>query len=75
MNKAMVGALGGIAKQRPEIDNMMSKFNNSLAIQNIGSYLGASHGNPKSRNVQGSFKTTASIGSTKGAGKSMLSNT
>jgi hypothetical protein len=59
-----------MGKQATEMDFIMSKFNNSLAIQNIGSYAavtGLVGTSSKSRNVNtGSFKTTASIGSTKG---------
>ena len=55
----------------------MNKFNNSLAIQNMGVYSGAiglGAANSKSRNANmGSFKTTASIGSTKS--KQMINNT
>ena len=57
----------------------MNKFNNSIAIQNIGVYGGGAQsfvGNHKSRNVNpGTFKTTASIGSTKGIGRSMGNGT
>lgn len=43
--------------QGPEIDNLMAKFNNSLAMQSNNLVA-------KSRNLnQSSFKTTASIGS------------
>lgn len=69
MKKGPAG-IAGIGKQGPEMDFIMSKFNNSLAIQNIGSYAAASGlagTSSKSRNVNtGSFKTTASIGSSKG---------
>ena len=66
-----------ISKQAPNMDTLMHKFNNSLAIQNIGGYgaaIGLVGTGSKSRNMNtGSFKTTASIGSTKGAGKSLIS--
>lgn len=51
-----------------DLDSLMHKFNNSLAIQNIGQYSGGQNGvlasgNSKSRNMQANtFKTTASMG-------------
>jgi hypothetical protein len=74
MNKGMGMGLN-YTNHMPEVDNIGSKFSNSLAISNIGAYLNST-GSNKSRNLPGgTFKTTASIGSTKGAGKAMLSNT
>lgn len=71
--------MGSMGKGAPEMEQLMSKFNNSLAIQNIGGY-GVTSGlvgtSSKSRNVaNGSFKTTASMGSTKGVGKTMMVGT
>lgn len=79
----MGGASNGLQKQIPELDQLVNKFNNSLAIQNMGmyaagggtqSFVGASN-NSKSRNMNpGTFKTAITIGSTKGAIKNMPSN-
>lgn len=82
IKKGTLGNSGGTVigvrnKQHPEVDQLMNKFNNSLAIQNMGVYSGAIGlvgTNSKSRNANmGSFKTTASIGSTKS--KQLINNT
>jgi hypothetical protein len=73
-----------------EIDQLMAKFNNSLAIQNMGVFnanttqtgIGGGVNPSKSRNNKAdSFKTTASIGSNKGGlgtnqkGSNMMTHT
>jgi hypothetical protein len=80
MKKGSLG-MSSISKQAPQMDSLMHKFNNSLAIQNMAGYGGSSSivggiigSGSKSRNIHtGTFKTTASIGSTKAAGKSLIS--
>lgn len=75
MKKGNIGT--NIGKKVQDMEFAMSKFNNSLAIQNIGGYnavAGLSGATAKSRNSKaGAFKTTASIGSTKGVGKPITS--
>ena len=39
MKKGSVGT-SGFHKQIPELDQLVNKFNNSLAIQNMGAYVG-----------------------------------
>ena len=56
-NKSQTKPMKQMMNQGPEIDNLMAKFNNSLALQSSNIVT-------KSRNLnQSSFKTTASIGS------------
>ena len=57
-------------KHVPDLDHLMNKFNNSIAIQNMGIYANpgsfmGNTGSNKSRNFNtGTFKTTATLGTT-----------